>query len=220
MTPTYSNAPEPKYPDYYILDIDDIVTELLTDWHAAIAEEVAQYHDTPVNVYPEVYKIDPYSGAITKEVHVVTHHAVRQTPWHPDVSFIITHAIEAVKQQTDGSQDLGLAMQLLEQDLATMVHYQLAPNVPEQANNQAMSTVRLKIGKIASRFGRQLFKRMLDIGLYKNGYFPYHFCGWQDTCAIVQLDPFPVTHNMHAEMDAPNEELHLSLDLSPSYGPR
>ena len=218
MIPTYSNAREHKYPDYYILAIDDIVTELLDAWHDAIASEVVQYHDAPVDVYPEVYKVDPATGHITKEVHVATHHAVRQTPWHPDVSFIITHAIEAVKQQAEGAQDLNLAMQVLEYDLATMVHYQLAPNVPAHHSHQAMSAVRIKIARIASNFGRQLFQRMLEIGLYKNGYFPYHFCGWQDTCAIVQLDTDPVTHCMHAEMDPPNEDIQPALP--PPYGPR
>lgn len=189
MTPTYSNAPGPEFPDYYILDVADIVEEMIGKWHDVISTEIAQHQTaTTEYVYPEVYTLDPVTGAAVKQVYVAQHHQVRTKPWHPDVSFIMHHVIEAIKQRDDPSEGIDMALQLLEFDIATMTHHQLLPNIPATSFSQAYSDARMKIAKLAAEFGKKLFRRFIDYGLYKGGYFPYHFAGWQDTCALVTLD--------------------------------
>ena len=211
MKPTYSSGPEPKYPEYYILDIGDLVSELCDKWHEVIAAEVAPYHDAPQTVYPEVYTVNG-NGSISKEVYLAQHHAIRKRPWHPDVSFILIHVIDAIKQRRDVLEDIEITMQLLEYDIAAMTHHHLQPNIPDAVFSTVFSDARMQIARLANRFGKQLFQRLMELGLYKNGYFPYHFAGWQDTCALVELDVFPFDQINHTqrvlEVDPPYEELY------------
>lgn len=208
MTPTYSTAPDLRYPDYYILDIDDLVTELCDQWHDVIATEVAPHCDTVKEVYPEVYSIDPITHQITKQVHVAQHHAVSGDNWRPDISFILTHVIDTIKQRNDLIQDMTLAMQLLEYDIATLTHYQLAPNLSDGTMRNVYTDTRMKIAKVTAQFGKKLFQRFNELGMYKNGYFPYHFAGWQDRCALVRLDAGVVSgHIPLNEVDPPLHEL-------------
>jgi hypothetical protein len=189
MTPTYSNPRVPEYPDYYVLDVAEIVEELLHNWQAVIAAEVQKHEPTHTYAYPQVYRVDPGNGEPVVEVYFGQHQYTNGGRWRPDVSFIIHHAIDAVKQNTGVTDDVEMALQLLEYDIATMAHHQLLPNVPVNAMEVAYANGRMKLAKLAAVFGKQLFQRFAQLGLYKNGYFPYHFAGWQDTCVLVELDP-------------------------------
>lgn len=189
MTPTYSSPLVPEYPDYYVLDVADIVEELLHNWQAVIADEIQKHGLAQEYAYPKVYRIDVGNGEPLVEVYFGQHQHINHGRWRPDVSFIIHHAIDAVKQNLGTSDDLEMSLQLLEFDIATMAHHQLLPNVPVNAMDVAYTHGRMKLAKLAATFGKQLFQRFAQLGLYKNGYFPYHFAGWQDTCALVALDP-------------------------------
>jgi hypothetical protein len=181
----------PEYPQYYILDIADIVETLANDWHNAIAKDISHEQcmeqDPMQQVYPEVYTVDAY-GQMQKKVYTAQSYVERTKPWYPDVSFIIHHVIDCIKQRNDPSEDIDMALQLLEYDIAVMAHHQLMPNVPTHQLPQVYSDTRMRVAKIAATFGKQLFQRFVAFGLYKDGYFPYHFAGWQDTCALVELD--------------------------------
>jgi hypothetical protein len=171
------------------LAIDDLVEELTSKWHEVVSSEVMQHQQSEVGqVYPEVYSIDPYSGEMRKTVYTAQHHAVRQRPWHPDVSFILTNVIEAVKQHSATSNDVNMAIQLLEFDIASMTHHQLLPNIPADAMEMVYTDTRMKVAKLAANFGRRFFQRLIEFGMYKEGYFPYHFAGWMDSCVLVALD--------------------------------
>lgn len=190
MTPfsLHGSGHSAEYPHYYVLDVADIVEELLEKWHQVIANEIAE-HANPAaeHAYPTVYRIDPGNGGAPFEVYLGQHQQVRQRPWRPDVSFIVHHVIDIVKKCGPGD-DIDMLLQELEYDIATMAHHQLLPNVPKDSVQVAYEHGRVKLARLAGIFGKQLMQRFVTFRLYQNGYFPYHFAGWQDTCVIVTLD--------------------------------
>lgn len=192
---TYSNVPvvDPRDPVYYILDVGDLVRELSEHWHDIVAQEVLDHRDVAHDgaqqeVYPEVFTIHPVTGAVEKKVYLANHYMERTKPWHPDVSFILHHVLDVIKQSGEDEGGLDLRLQLLEHDISRLAHHQLAPNIPLGRLSEVYSDTRIKIARLAVEFGKKMHGRLVQFGLYKNGYFPYHFAGWQDDCALVELD--------------------------------
>lgn len=178
MTPTSSNRYE--YPKYYVLDINDIASEFIDSWNRVVASEVPAIERS--SVHPEVYQELP-DGSLASRVfaHSVVSPAIRQ--WHPDVSIILMHVIDAIKQQRDIETDL----QLLEFDIASMTHYQLTQAGAEMSI-QRYSSTRMRLAKLARQFGLRVYYKLIEYNIYRNGYFPYHFAGWQGEDALVELD--------------------------------
>lgn len=177
----------PKYPDYYILSIGDIVLDFVRQWDTMIEHEISNYPADANIVFPEVYTIAE-DGSVFKQTFMKKHVSEQRTSWHPDISLIISAALENIKTKKEISDDLDLAMGMLWLDVVHMADIQLQSNIPSPYMASAISNTRRKIATLATQFGKQLYQRLVEYGMYKHGRFPYHYVGWQDDCAIVALD--------------------------------
>jgi hypothetical protein len=177
----------PKYPDYYILNIGDIVRNFVAQWDNMINTEIMNHPIDANIVFPEVYTIAD-DGSVFKQTFMKKHVSEQSTSWHPDISLIIAAAIENIKTKKEINEDLDLAMGMLWIDVAHMADIQLQSNIPGPHVAAAISNTRRKIATLATQFGKQLYQRLVEYGMYKHGRFPYHYVGWQDDCAIVALD--------------------------------
>jgi hypothetical protein len=183
-------APEPVYPDLYILKIDDIVDWFVREWDTIINSEIGTYPLDSNPVFPEVFTIAP-DGSLHKSVYLAQHVSERVKPWHPDISIILGAAIEAIKAKKETETDMDLVMGSLWVDVAYIADIQLRSNIGEKWVNTAVSSARRQIARLSVEFGKQLYQRLIEYGLYKNGSFPYHYVGWEGDCAIVALDDDP-----------------------------
>jgi hypothetical protein len=185
-------APAPAYPDLYILKVDDLVEGFIFEWDRIITNEIMT---TPVPmesevVFPEVYTIAP-DGSLHKSVYLAQHVSERAAPWHPDISMVVCAALESIKAKRDIEQDPSLTLGTLWVDVVQMADIQIRSNICESVVPAAISSARQHIARLAMSFGKQLYQRLVEYGLYKNGTFPYHYIGWEGDCAIVALDDDP-----------------------------
>jgi hypothetical protein len=180
-------AVAPQYPDYYILSIGDLVARFVGEWDTIINSEIMSHPFEGNIVFPEVYSIAD-DGSIFKQVYSAQHVSERSRAWHPDISLIIGAAIEAIKAKGEAEHDLDLALGTLWVDVAYMADIQVRSNIPSQHVPAALSSTRRQIADLAMQFGKQLYQRLIEYGMYKHNRFPYHYVGWQDDCAIVALD--------------------------------
>jgi hypothetical protein len=197
MKPTPYNVPSdryypvpnvvPKYPDYYILNIGDIVTSFVSEWDRIINAEIMEHPGDAELILPEVYTIGD-DGKVYKHVYMKHHVSERSRAWHPDISLIIGAALEAIKSKGEAEHDLDLAMGSLWIDVAHMAEIQIRSNIPGVYAPQAISNTRRQIADLAMRFGKQLYQRLIEYGMYKHNRFPYHYAGWEDDCVVVALD--------------------------------
>jgi len=178
---------EPKYPDYYILSMSDIVQDFISKWDKIINTEIMSYPADADCAFPEVFTIAP-DGSIHKQVYLAQHVSERVRSWHPDISMIVGAVIETIKAKDETEQDLDLVMGSLWIDVAHMADIQIRSNVPVTSLGAALSSTRRQIAALSVEFGKKLYQRLIEYGLYKNGYFPYHYVGWEDDCALVALD--------------------------------
>ncbi len=176
----------PKYPQCYILSIGDLVTEFVNQWDTIINQEIVNQPDKQDAVFPEVFSLAP-DGTVLRTVYLAQH-VSEVVKWHPDISMVVGAAIETIKSKNETQQDMDLVMGMLWVDIAYMAELQLVSNIPEACMLDAVSNTRRKIAQIATQFGKQLYYRLIELGLYKDGRFPYHYVGWQHDCAIVALD--------------------------------
>jgi hypothetical protein len=177
----------PKYPDYYILNIGDIVSQFVREWDTIINSEIMEHPMDNDIVFPEVFTIWP-DGSIHKQTYTAKHVSEQSTSWHPDISLIIAAALEHIKTKKDLQEDLDLVMGMLWIDVVHMAEIQLQSNIPAPYVATAISNTRRKIATLSTQFGKKLYQRLIEYGMYKNGRFPYHYVGWQDDCAVVALD--------------------------------
>lgn len=194
MIPTSYNAPglsppvqEPKYPDYYILDIGDLTQDFAQKWREIIDSETIHHQSQPYEVFPEVFTIGE-DGTLQKQVYTSQHRYMNNGQWYPDISLVVGAAIDVIKSQAEIQQDISITLQLLWYDVASMAHLQIKSNVSNGALAAAYTDVQCRIADLSVDFGKKLYQRLIDFGLYKNGYFPYHYAGWQNDCALVALD--------------------------------
>jgi hypothetical protein len=176
-----------KYPDYYILKIDDIVDDFVKQWDFIISTEIMQHPIDSNVVLPEVYTIGE-DGTLHKTVYFAQHVSERVKPWHPDISIILAATIETIKAKNEAETDMDLVMGSLWVDVAYMADIHIRSNVGELHVNRAITGARRAIAKLSTQFGKKIYQRLIEYGLYKQGYFPYHYVGWEDECAIVALD--------------------------------
>jgi hypothetical protein len=189
--PTMYAAPPPilevKYPDYYILTMDDLVQEFIQKWDHIITSEINSHPVDSNCAFPEVFTIGE-DGKIHKQVYLAQHVSERVRSWHPDISMIVGTVIETIKTKDETEQDLDLVMGSLWVDVAHMADIQIRSNVPVNSLGVALSNARRQVAALSVEFGKKLYQRLIEYGLYKNGYFPYHYVGWEGDCAIVALD--------------------------------
>lgn len=145
MRPLFSNV-LPKAPDYYVLDVKDLVDYLRQNW--------TQIVDV---------KFD------TGDAHM------------PDVSYIIKHVIDSIKQEEDAPMDLAA---MAYHDIAAIVHFEASAHNKVAWYNEA----HVELSNLTVKFGMMLIERIKSYGIYKAGYFPYHFSGWVGDSILVQLD--------------------------------
>lgn len=188
MKPTPYAAPgkTPQYPDYYILSVSDLVDDFVDKWDTILNTEMMEHSHIAEVVLPEVFTIGS-DGQIFKQVYLAQH-VSEVHKWHPDISLILAAAIENVKTKHEAEQDIGVVMSMLWVDVAHMADIQLRSNIPAESIPQALSNTRRQIAAISTEFGKKLYQRLIEYGLYKNGHFPYHYVGWEGNCAIVALD--------------------------------
>lgn len=176
------------YPDYYILNIGDLVGDFVNAWNDVIESESARSNvEETVPVFPEVYTIGE-DGRIHKEVYIAQHASEHARLWHPDISLIINAVITAIKEKASHTEDLDVMMGSVWIDVAYMAEIQIQSNVAQQELAAALSNTRRRIAVISIEFGKQLYQRLIEYRLYKNGYFPYSYVGWNDDCAVVAFD--------------------------------
>lgn len=141
----HSSSSELHLPDFYILDVADLVNHLKAEW-----------------------------------IRIVQLNDDQASAWNPDIREIVLQVIDSIKQEGSAKEDLAMSAFT---DIAASCHLDYVTGKPAWYNE-----AHLKLANLAVVFGTRLIERIRLHGIYRAGYFPYHFVDWVGDSILVQLD--------------------------------